>query len=121
MVKLVYCVRKRSDLEEAAFRKYWLETHAALVRSIAEELRATKYVQSHTVHKEVNDALVEERGMAAPYDGITELWWDSVETAMEALSSPAGQKVNKRLIEDEAKFVDLSRCTAFMTEEHVIF
>jgi uncharacterized protein (TIGR02118 family) len=121
MLKLVFCIRKLNDMDEAAFRRHWRETHAPLVQGLSDALRLRRYIQSHTVHKEFNDALVEGRGMAAPYDGIAEVWWDNVETALEAMNSPAGQEANKRLIEDEVRFVDLSRCTAFITEEHVIF
>lgn len=121
MLRLVFCVRKLSDVDEAAFRRHWRETHAPIVQGLSDALRLRRYVQSHTSHKEFNDALVEGRGMAATYDGIAEVWWDSLKTAVEAMNSPAGQEANKWLIQDEGRFVDLSRCTAFITEEHVIF
>ena len=121
MVKLVYCVRKRAELSLEVFRKYWLEQHGPLVLRLAEALHAKKYIQSHTIEPEINDALVKSRGLAPPYDGITEVWWEDIESFNTALSSPAAQEAHKALIEDEAKFVDFSQSRVFMTEEHVIF
>ena len=71
-----------------------------------ESLNATKYIQSHTVHRDINKAFNEERGMSEPYDGIAEIWWENIEAALEALGSPAGQEANKRIIENEANFID---------------
>ncbi len=121
MIKLVYCVRKRADMSFEDFSKYWLEEHGPLVRSVAGALGAKKYIQSHAVTPELNQAMKAERGLAEPYDGITELWWDSVEILTEALGSEAGQAASTKLAEDEARFIDFSESRVFMTEEHVIF
>ena len=120
MIKLVFCVRKRADVSDDEFHKYWLEEHGPLVRRYADAIGARKYIQSHTVEPELNRALEEGRGLSKAYDGITEVWWDSAET-MKALSTPEGLKANEALKEDEAKFIDLSQSRVFMTEEHLIF
>lgn len=121
MVKLVYCIRKRADLSVETFRKYWLETHGPLIREFAGMLRATRYVQSHTIEPAINDAIVKMRGMAPPYDGITELWWES-SAAFQSIfaDTPTLQTMHKRIIEDEARFIDFSQSRAFLTEEHTI-
>ena len=121
MIKLVYIVRRRQDMPPEEFRKYWLEKHGPLVRSLAKDLQARRYVQSHTVQPELNAQLAETRGMAEAYDGITELWWDSLEVLITALSSPAGQAAGQILAEDEARFIDLPQSFMFLTEEHTIF
>lgn len=48
MVKLVYCIRRRSGMSAEEFRKHWRETHAPKVARFAEALHARRYVQSHT-------------------------------------------------------------------------
>jgi uncharacterized protein (TIGR02118 family) len=121
MIKLVYIVRRRPYIPPQEFRKYWGEKHGPLVRSVAKDLRARRYVQSHTVEPEVNAQLAQTRGMGEAYDGITELWWDSLETFISALTSPAGQAAGQTLAEDEARFIDLAGSFMFMTEEHTIF
>ncbi len=76
MVKLVYCLRKRADISSEELYRYWLNDHGPLVRKFAEAIKAKKYVQSHTVAPEVNEVFRASRGLAQPYDGITEVWWD---------------------------------------------
>ena len=78
-VKLVYCVRRRDDMSPDDFHRYWLEQHGPLVKSLAADIGACRYVQSHTIMPEMNAELVASRGLAEPYDGITEVWWDNEE------------------------------------------
>jgi len=121
MIKLVYIVRRRADVPPEEFRKYWLEHHGPLVRSFAQNARARRYVQSHTFDTPINSLLAQSRGMGDPYDGITEIWWDSLGDLALVLNSAEGLAANKPLIEDEGRFVDLARSFIFLTEEHTIF
>jgi uncharacterized protein (TIGR02118 family) len=121
MVKLVFVLRARKDMAPEEVHRYWYEEHAPKVRSVAEAIRARRYVQSHTIDTPLNQAFIEGRGMSPIYDGITELWFDSLEDLQAAASSPEGGQALQMLGEDEAKFIDLSRSTIFMTEEHEIF
>ena len=121
MIKLVFVVRRRTDVSPADFRKYRLEQHGPLVRSYAAALRARRYIQSHTLDTELNGYLCQARGMTDSYDGITEVWWDSLQDLAAAAGSPEGTQANLTLIQDEARFVDLARSSIFLTEEHTIF
>jgi uncharacterized protein (TIGR02118 family) len=121
MFKFVYCVTRRSELSVADFRKYWLENHGPLVRQWAKVLRAKRYVQSHTLDTPLNAAAQQPRGTKPPYDGITEIWWDSPDDLVQALSTAEGQEVNLLLTQDEARFCDLPKCSVFFTEEFTIF
>ena len=120
MLKLVYCIRRHEDVSAEEFHRYWLEDHGPLVRSVAKEIGAARYVQSHTVAPELNEVLRASRGLEEPYDGITEVWWESTAALEAAMQSPEGQNAQRRLIEDESKFIDFARSRVFMTEEHVI-
>ncbi|HEX8701829.1 MAG TPA: EthD domain-containing protein [Myxococcaceae bacterium] len=121
MVKLVYILRAREDLAPGEFYRYWLNDHAPKVREVARAIRARKYVQSHTLNTPLNAALVSSRGMSPFYEGITEVFWDSLEELQAAISSPEGTAALQMLAEDEGKFIDLARSTVFMTQEHEIF
>ena len=121
MIKLVYIVRRRSDITVDEFRKYWLEKHGPLVRSFAKDLKALKYIQSHTVEPELNIQLAQARGMLEAFDGIAELWWESLDIFMNALTTPEGQAANQALAKDEAAFIDLQGSHFFVTTEHTIF
>lgn len=121
MIKFVYCVRRHPSLSTEEFRKYWIENHGPLVRSYAQALKARRYVQSHTLDTPLNAHAQGPRGTKPPYDGITEVWWDSAQDLVEALSTPDGQAANAMLAQDEGRFCDLPNCSVFFTEEHTIF
>jgi len=121
MIKLVYCLRKRADISSEELVRYWLNEHGPLVRKFAAAIQAKKYVQSHTVAPELNQLFRDSRGLAEPYDGITEVWWDELASLKAGMESEAGRAAHQALMEDEAKFVDFSRSRVFMTEEHPIF
>lgn len=120
MIKLVYVVRRRPEFSPEAFRERWL-AHGPLVTRLAETIGARRYVQSHTLDTPVNDMLAESRGMGEPFDGITEVWWDSLDDLVAASQTPAGQEAMQQLIDDEREFIDLARSSVFMTEEHPVF
>lgn len=121
MIKLTYCIRRRTDLSSDTFRKYWLEKHAPLVTKHAAALRARRYVQSHTIDTDANDMLQVSRGAAAAFDGITEVWWDSLEDFSTALATPEARRAGQELLEDERNFIDLAASSLFLTQEHTVF
>jgi uncharacterized protein (TIGR02118 family) len=121
MIKLVYIVRKRDDITFKDFSAYWLEKHGPLVRGFAKAIRARKYIQSHTVAPDIGSAIAQSRGMPAGFDGITEVWWDSLDDVNAGFSTPEGREASRVLAEDEARFIDLKRSYIFLTEEHTIF
>lgn len=121
MIKLVYVISRRPEMTHAAFADYWLNRHGPLVASRAKTLRLKKYVQSHLFDHPSNEGMRAVRGMLPAVDGITEVWWDSVEDFQAAYATPEGQAAGAALAEDEAKFIDFSRSAVFMTEEHTIF
>ncbi|MGO9060161.1 MAG: EthD domain-containing protein [Candidatus Binataceae bacterium] len=90
------------------------------MRSLAKVLNARKYVQSHTIEPERNVALAATRGMPEAFDGITEVWFDSLDS-LNGLDTAEARAADRALIEDESKFVDLKRSYALLTEEHTIF
>lgn len=121
MIKFVYVIRRRPDVTPEAFQKYWLESHGPLVRQYAAALGAKKYVQSHMLDVPFNDLARQIRGAKPAYDGITEVWWDSIEDLVAASQTPEGQQANMILAKDEANFCDLPNCSVFFTQEHTIF
>lgn len=121
MIKLVYCLTRRSDIPAERFHRYWLEQHGPKVAARKSALRALKYVQSHTVAPQLNDLLQASRGMQPPYDGITEVWWDSAQSLQDAVATQEGAQAMKDLLDDESTFIDFSTSRLFVTEEHAIF
>lgn len=120
MIKLVFSINRRPDVEAEEFHRYWLEEHGPLVRSVADVLHIRRYVQSHTIDTPANAVLQASRQTGGPYDGVAELWWDSLEALGAATASPEGQAAAATLLEDEARFIDFGSASIFLTEEHEI-
>ena len=91
------------------------------MKSVAEAIGASRYEQSHTILPELNELMIESRGLQAPYDGVTEVWWETMSALEQGMSSAAGIEAQGKLLEDEARFIDFSRSRVFMTEEHETF
>ena len=121
MVKLVYCLRRHADISPEEFHNYWLNTHGPQVKNAAEAMRARRYVQSHTCAPEVNQVFLASRGLAPGFDGITEVWWDSVDDLKAAMASPEGAEAMAKLMEDETRFIEFSQSCVFLTTEYSIF
>ena len=99
------------------FQRYWREEHAPLVRSHAETLGIRRYVQTHTRPSPVGDAVSASRGSVEGYDGLAEIWFDSVEALASAAASSAGMEAGAALLEDERRFIDLERSPLWLAEE----
>ena len=120
MIKLVFVIRRRAELPPEEFRRYWLEEHGPLARRLLEPLGARRYVQTHTLSTDLNAALAATRGTAEAYDGLAEVWWDSLDALLAVSRSEEGQRANETLTQDEARFIDFEHSSFFMTEEHTI-
>jgi uncharacterized protein (TIGR02118 family) len=121
MIKLTFALVRRPELTREAFQAYWLDHHAPLVASVREALRIRRYVQTHSLPAETSEALRASRGGPEGYDGVAELWWDSLEDVAAAMADPAGVTAGRLLLEDERKFIDLARSPLWWGEERPIF
>ncbi len=118
MIKMVMCLRRHPNMTRRQFQDYWLNQHGPFFQKNAGDMRAKKYVQSHTVDTPLNEGMRSSRGMQPEYDGVAEVWFESEEDLMEAMSSLGGQKLSAALLEDEGNFIDHSKSSAFLVREH---
>lgn len=120
MIKLMFCLRRRSDLNTDAFQTYWLETHGPLVRQRAAVLGCRRYVQCHTLDLAGLHAAFQRRNDGAPeaFDGVAELWFDDLEAL--GVDDPARQRAGAELLADERNFIDLARSPMWISTEHEI-
>jgi uncharacterized protein (TIGR02118 family) len=119
MLKLIYCLRRKSDMSLEEFQRYWREVHAPLVADRAEVLGIKRYIQAHTTMPEVIPALQERNGGSPePYDGVAEIWIES----LDAMGSedPAVQKAMADLLTDEGNFIDLAHSPLWIAQENVV-
>lgn len=118
MIKLVFSLRRRPEMTREQFQAYWADEHASLVSRHAPALRIRRYVQTHARASELAAAQSSARGSEPDfYDGVAELWWDSVEDVLAGVSTPAGQQAAIELLEDERRFIDLERSPLWIGEE----
>jgi len=121
MIKLVFTLRRREGTSREEFQRYWREEHAALVRRHADALGIRRYVQTHATDTDLDEGLAGARGSEPRfYDGVAELWWDSLEDLIGASTSEAGLAAGRALLEDEQRFIDLARSPIWLGEENVV-
>ncbi|MFN8604254.1 MAG: EthD domain-containing protein [Candidatus Binatia bacterium] len=122
MIKLTFCLHRLPSLSRDEFQRYWREQHAPLVASHAATLRIRRYVQMHSLADgdPVNAGLRASRGGPEDYDGVAELWWDSLDDLAAATASDEGRAASLALLEDERRFIDLARSPLWLGREHVV-
>ena len=120
MIKLTYCLRRRPDLTWEEFSRYWRDVHAPLVAERAEVLGIRRYVQLRTVQVPGLHAAFQARngGSPEPFDGVAELWFDSLEAI--ATTSDEAARASAELLEDERNFIDLPNSPIWFGEEWVV-
>ena len=102
MIKVLFVMHKRPDMDEAAFRDYWRNTHGPLTAKLP-GLRS--YVQHHPFPDPHGDPL--------PADGIDVLEFDGVFAMQDALATPEGQA----MLDDIGNFLDKDRSGPVIIEE----
>jgi uncharacterized protein (TIGR02118 family) len=118
MIKLVFTIRRREQMTRDEFQRYWREEHAELVKRHADVLRIRRYVQTHARDTELDDVLSGSRGSEPRrYDGVAELWWDSIDDLLAVGASEDGQAAMRALLDDERRFIDLPSSPVWLGEE----
>ncbi len=121
MIKLTFALTRLPHLTREAFQTYWFETHGPLVKSVREVLRIRRYVQLHSLPADASEGLRRARGGPEGYDGVAQLWWDSLDDMAAIADDPAAQDAGRLLLEDERRFIDLAKSPLWWGEEKVIF
>ena len=118
MIKLIMCLCRHPDITREEFQDYWLNKHGPFFQKNAAVMRSKRYVQSHTIDTPLNEGMRSSRGMLPEFDGVAEVWFESEEELMAAMGTPEMQELSAALLEDESKFVDHARSSAFIVREH---
>jgi uncharacterized protein (TIGR02118 family) len=120
MVKLVFCLKRLPHLSREEFQRHWRERHAPLVREAAPALGIRRYVQVHALASPLNERFRAGRGAPEAYDGVAELWFDSVDALVTAGGTPEGRAASRRLLEDERRFIDLAQSPLWLATEYEV-
>jgi len=119
VIKMICALKKLPHLSLEEFQQYWKEKHGPLAQKNLPKLHAKKYVQNHTLDTPFNEILRETRDAMEQYDGVVEIWWDSIEELEAASLTPEGIEASEELLNDEKQFIDLTRSSFWFCEEHV--
>jgi hypothetical protein len=83
-------------------------------------LRIVRYIQFHSEFGPLTQKLRGFRNSPEPYDGVAEIWYESREVLVSLGKDPAARAASRELLEDEKRFVDLSRSPIWLGKEKVI-
>jgi len=116
MIKLIAGIKRKPGMTAEEFHRYWREVHAPLVQTVPEFFALIrKYVQSHTLETPSSQVGGFPR---SEFDGVVELWFDSVEDVEKAFAAPRYLEIIRP---DERKFIDLSSVKVVIAEEVPIY
>jgi uncharacterized protein (TIGR02118 family) len=121
VLKLTFCLRRRPGMTVPEFQDYWLNRHGPLVRSLQPALGMVRYVQVHRRDDALGRGMRTARGAPEPYDGVAELWWADEQSFRASGRTPEGREAGRRLLEDEATFIDLANSPLWLSHEHVVY
>jgi uncharacterized protein (TIGR02118 family) len=120
VIKLTFCLVRLPHLSRAEFQDYWFNRHGPLVASVADTLLIRRYVQLHSLPAEASAGIRLSREAPEEFDGVAELWFDSLEAIIENGRRPEAQAAAAMLLEDERRFIDLPRSPLWWGEEKVV-
>jgi uncharacterized protein (TIGR02118 family) len=115
MIKVAELLVRKNGMTRAEFQDYWRRVHGPLVMSIPEIRRhVAKYVQSHTLPN-WHPFLAGEGPL---YDGIAEVWCDSIEDVRRMFAEPKFQEL---VSPDEVKFLEVPKTVILAMTEQTIY
>lgn len=109
MIKLTIMLTRRSDTSLEQFSEYWLNEHAPKILALpGADSVIKRYVQQVSIHD------VPEGLPVADFDGMAELWFDDLHSAMTMMSS---NEYQAKIPPDEPNFIDPSKTRIMFSEE----
>jgi hypothetical protein len=119
-ITLTMCVRRRASLSFEEFDDYWQNVHGPLLRGSAAALGYLSYVQIPTTLVGLTRAMGASRGAPEPFDGIAQIGFASVESMLAHGRAPEVAELNRRILEDEARFIDLANSPLMLGDVRVM-
>ena len=108
MVKSISLLKRKPGMSDKEFYNHYLEKHGPLAASVVPGM--IKYVQNHPIKL---------LGFINEFDAITEIWFDSVESFEKWMAWRKTDEA-KVLLDDEDRFLDMTKIVRYVVEEHLI-
>ncbi|MBI1182311.1 MAG: hypothetical protein GC201_17355 [Alphaproteobacteria bacterium] len=113
---LFECLRRRDDMDRAAFQKRW-EQHAFIGRQAHRMGLLKGYIQNCALLEDDDRWAATGGDGAAAWDGVVTAYFDSVAKLKALLAAPLG---SAEAYEDERTFMDHVRSSYLVARRHVI-
>lgn len=108
MVRLLYCLRRRTGVALDEFHAHWLEHH---VEQYGRPIRTIRrYVLYAALETQPADGTRQP-----PYDGVATVWFDDAKALIAAMDTAMPEAAI-----DEQRFIDHDRSRAMLVDDHVI-
>jgi hypothetical protein len=122
MIKISYLMRRLPHLSLADFQSYWSEKHPqAAPEDAFSTLGVKRYVQVLPLETEARNLVIGPRtGLVEPFDGMAELWVDSIEAIENNWSTAKAKEYLAIFFKDEQNFIDWTRSTILVSSENVV-
>ena len=114
MIKLCVLCPRKPDLTLEQFEAHWRNIHGPLFSSQPEAQQfVKKYIQVHST----GEQLKSDFPPVAAYDGIAEIWFDSMEDIPKVFESDNFKTI---IAQDEAKFIDRDSIRWIYATENIV-
>ena len=123
MIRISYLMRRLPNLSLEEFQSYWSEKHPQAAPQDAFSLLGVKrFVQVLPMDTDARDLVIGTRtGLEEPFDGMAELWVDSIEALKNDWSTEKAKEYIKIFYEDEQNFIDWNRSTILVSKVINVF
>jgi hypothetical protein len=111
---------KRSDITVEQYVQHLTTVHAGMVRIHGQHLGFERYVQNPRIEDDALQRLTLELGWSAAPSGAVDLWFRNEGDLAQSTSTDEGREANAILKEDELRFIDPARISAFLAQEELV-
>lgn len=112
MIRTLALIKRRPDLERAAFREHYESVHAPLALPLMDGL--VRYVRYH-----LDDVLRGGEGGEVGFDVLSAFWYADAESTARMMERLEGEE-GRAILEDELTFMDKPANTFFPVSERLL-
>ncbi len=117
MIRFIHCMKARPDVSLEAFRDFWhSQEFNQQLSELATWAGSRQIRRNLTLQVDSNNRLQMERGAAAPYDAVLEIWFDNAAGLQAIVDNSELQELLQRMEQLQADYVDFQASKRFFTE-----
>lgn len=113
MFKTIALLKRKPGLSRADFIDYYENHHSVLIRKLQPKIR--EYRRNFI---DFNDGFISTVDRELDFDVITEMWYDDRAAYEESMEVWKDQALSELRVNDEMKFLDMSKIHFFIVDEH---